>query len=177
MIQYELLRDDQIQNIKPLCDNLMRYQKSMAFIEPERFDGMRFETRFIPSYQNARNNFLIAVKNDETYVGYVYANISHKSAYDSAFATFFDMESVSHDYVGCLSQFYLDESYRGQGIGSELFNRSMEWLSTFKEIKDVFIYVSNGNTPALSFYRSKGFHVSHDILGGFITVMRNEVTI
>lgn len=51
---------------------------------------------------------------------------------------------------------------------------SMEWLMQFDDIEDYFIFVSNGNDNALDFYRNKGFSVSHEILGGFITVLRNS---
>jgi len=51
---------------------------------------------------------------------------------------------------------------------------SMEWLMQFDDIEDYFIFVSNGNDNALDFYRNKGFSVSNEILGGFITVLRNS---
>lgn len=50
----------------------------------------------------------------------------------------------------------------------------MEWLKQFDDVDDLFIYVSNGNEKALEFYKRKGFYVSHDILDGFITVLRNN---
>lgn len=49
----------------------------------------------------------------------------------------------------------------------------MEWLEEFSEVQDIFIFVSNGNKHALDFYLSKGFKVSHEILEGFIIVLRN----
>ncbi|MFD5849980.1 MULTISPECIES: hypothetical protein [Cytobacillus] len=48
----------------------------------------------------------------------------------------------------------------------------MEWLIQFKDVEDYFIYVSNRNTEALEFYTLKGVTVSHEILDGFITVLR-----
>lgn len=90
-----------------------------------------------------------------------------------SFGKFFDMDSLNRDNVGCLSQFYIKENYRGKGIGSILFNKSMEWINSFDDINDTFIYVSNCNKRAFEFYKSKGFNFSHDILDGFITVMRN----
>lgn len=103
----------------------------------------------------------------------MYSNISPKEAYSNDFATFFDLSSVSRDHVGCLSQFYIKEEYRRYGIGSKLFDMSMQWLNQFEDIEDYFIFVSNGN-DALEFYKRKGFIVSHDILDGFITVLRNK---
>lgn len=86
------------------------------------------------------------------------------------------MNSVKGDLVGCLSQFYIIPEYRGKGIGSQLFDRSMAWLAEFNEIQDYFIFVSNGNSDELNLYLHKGFKVSHEILDGFITVMRKHIT-
>jgi len=128
----------------------------------------------IPSVQRASANYIIAVKDGTETVGYVYSNISPKETYSNEFATFFDLDSVSHEEVGCLSQFYIREGYRQLGIGSVLFEKSMEWLRSHKEIRDLFIFVSNGNDEALRFYQKKGFTISHQILNGFITVLRNN---
>ncbi len=51
---------------------------------------------------------------------------------------------------------------------------SMKWLKQFEDVEDYFIFVSNGNTNALEFYKRKGFSVSHDLLDGFITVLRTK---
>ncbi|WP_233260522.1 GNAT family N-acetyltransferase [Paenisporosarcina sp. OV554] len=135
---------------------------------------MNFDTRMIPSIENALHNYIVIVKDDDKVVGYVYSNISPKEAYSNEFATFFDLSSVCRNNVGCLSQFYIKEEYRQYGIGSKLFTMSMEWLKQFDDVGDYFIFVSNGNDSALEFYKGKGFGVSHDILDGFITVLRTK---
>ena len=135
---------------------------------------MNFDTRMIPSINSAKHNYTIVVKDDDRAVGYVYLNISPKETYSNQFATFFYLSSVSRNNVGCLSQFYIKEEYRQYGIGSKLFNMSIEWLKQFNDVEDYFIFVSNGNHNALEFYKRKGFSVSHDILDGFITVLRNN---
>ena len=86
---------------------------------------------------------------------------------------FFDFNSVKNEDVGSLSQFYIRPGYRNRGIGSVLYNMSMDWLRGFDSIDDIFIFVSNGNDNALKFYLDKGFNVSHKILDGFMTVLRN----
>jgi GNAT superfamily N-acetyltransferase len=174
---YEIISVEQIEACRDLCNELMSFQKSKAFIKPELFDNMNFDTRMIPSIKSAIHNFIVVVKVDDQIVGYVYSNISPKETYSNPFATFFDLSSVSKNNVGCLSQFYIKDGYRQYGIGSTLFNMSMEWLQQFEEVEDYFIYVSNGNDDALEFYKRKGFFVSHDILDGFITVLRKKKTI
>lgn len=178
-INYKILSEDQILCLKDLCNELMAYQKSVAYIHPEWFDNMCFETRMIPSINKAKANFIIVAKDDDEIIGYAYSNISFKYTYSGGFATlkpvdFFDFTSVKHDDVGCLSQFYIKENYRNKGIGNHLFDKSMEWLNSFDEIEDIFIFVSNGNDNALRFYLNKGFKISHQILDGFITVLRNS---
>jgi len=177
-IHYEVISEKDIDCIKDLCNELMAYQKSKAHIHPEFFDNMRFETRVIPSVKSAKANFIIIAKDGDEIVGYAYSNISPKRTYSGGFATlqcdaFFDFDSVETEDVGCLSQFYIKDEYRDMGIGTVLFNRSMEWLNSFEDIKDHFIFVSNGNDNALKFYLNKGFKISHEILDGFIIVLRN----
>lgn len=177
-IHYEVISDNSIISIKDLCNELMAYQKSKAHMHPEWFDNMCFETRVIPSVKGAKANFIIVAKDDNEIVGYAYSNISPKGTYSGGFATlepvnFFDFDSVKNDDVGCLSQFFIKESYRSAGIGSVLFEKSMDWLSSFKSIDDLFIFVSNGNDNALKFYTAKDFKISNQILNGFITVLRN----
>lgn len=173
-IHYEIISDDNIICIKDLCNELMAYQKSKSTIHSELFDGMSFETRMIPSIQSSNDNYILVAKDDDEIVGYVYCNISSKETYSNQFATFFDLDSVENAEVGCLSQFYIKEGYRKTGIGSVLFEKSMDWLNSFKSISDLFIFVSNGNDNALKFYQNKGFKISHPILDGFITVLRNN---
>lgn len=171
---YEVIPVEKIECCRDLCNELMAFQKSVSVITPERFDSMNFETRLLSSMKKAIHNYTVVVKDDDKVVAYVYSNISPKDTYSNEFATFFDLDTVNNDNVGCLSQFYIKEEYRKYGIGSKLFTMSMEWLKQFDDVEDYFIYVSNGNDNALEFYKSKGFTVSHHILDGFITVLRSK---
>jgi GNAT superfamily N-acetyltransferase len=178
-IQYEVIDVDQLDCIKALCNDLMAFQKSKATIHPEFFDNMRFETRMIPSFKSSKENYMLIAKDNDNVIGYAYSTIAPKTNYSGGFATlscdaFFDFDSVTADDVGCLSQFYLIDGYRSAGIGSQLFEKSMSWLHSFDDIQDIFIFVSNGNNHALNFYLNKGFKYSHEILEGFIIVLRND---
>ncbi|WP_026693171.1 GNAT family N-acetyltransferase [Peribacillus kribbensis] len=173
-LTYEVIPAERAEACRELCNELMAFQKSVAAIRPELFDSMNFETRMLPSIDSASHNYIVLVKDRDQPVGYVYSNISPKETYSNDFAAFFDLSSVKMEQVGCLSQFYIKEGYRKYGVGSKLFDLSMTWLQTFKEAEDYFIFVSNGNTNALEFYQRKGFTVSHEILDGFITVLRSR---
>ena len=129
--------------------------------------------RMIPSIKNANANYILIAKDNNEIVGYVYNNISLKETYSNNFTTFFDINSIKNDDVGCLSQFYIKKDYRNIGIGNVLFEKSIDWLNSFKSISDLFIFVSNGNDNALKFYQDKGFKISRQIFDGFITVLIN----
>ncbi|MEG0773445.1 GNAT family N-acetyltransferase [Clostridium sp.] len=174
-IKYEILPNEKVEYCRGLCNELMVFQKSKAKIKPELFDNMNFDTRMIASMKSAIYNYIVVVKDEDEIVGYVYSNISTKETYSNDFATFFDLSSVNSNNVGCLSQFYIREEYRKRGIGSALFNMSMQFLKQFHEVEDYFIFVSDGNNDALEFYKGKGFIFSHTILDGFITVLRNKL--
>ena len=174
-ITYENIPESELYKLESLCNRLMAYQKSKAFIEPERFDIMNYETRLVPSVKGARYNHITIAKDGEEIIGYAYTNICKKETYAGGmFGAFFEMDSVEGDFVGCLSQFYIEDAYRGKGVGHELFNRSMVWLKSFTDVQDYFIFVSNGNQSARDFYESRGFKYSHDILNGFISVLRSH---
>lgn len=178
-IRYEVISADNVILIKDLCNSLMAYQKSMAHIHAEFFDNMNFETRMIPAVRSSKRNYIVTARDAQEIVGYAYSTIAPKRTYSGGFATlncdaFFDFDSVEKDDVGCLSQFFIKEGYRNTGIGSIMFRMSMDWLNSFDSISDIFIFVSNGNYNALKFYQGKGFRISHQILHGFITVLRNK---
>lgn len=173
-IKYEIIPNEKVEYCRYLCNELMIFQKSKAEIKPELFDSMNFDTRMVPSMKSSIYNYIVVVKDNDKIVGYVYSNIASKETYSNEFATFFDLSSVSRNNVGCLSQFYIKEKYRQKGIGSVLFDMSIKWLNQFDEVEDYFVFVSNGNSDALEFYKQKGFTFSHEILDGFITVLRNK---
>jgi hypothetical protein len=74
-ITIEIISDGQIEQCRSLCDELMRYQKSMAYIEPERFDAMNFDTRMKKSYENALEKQVVVVKDRGNPVGYIFSTI------------------------------------------------------------------------------------------------------
>ncbi len=171
-ITYEILKDEDIECCRELCNKLMKFQKSKSHLRTELFDDMNFDTRMVPSVKKAKHNYTVVAKDGDKIIGYVYSNISSKEAYDNEFATFFDLSTVEKEDVGCLSNFYLEEEYRGKGIGKVLVEMSMKWLKGFPKVEDYFVFVSNGNDEALNFYKGRGFVYSNEVLDGFITTLR-----
>ncbi len=178
-ITFEIIEGGNIEQCRVLCDELMAFQKSKAYIHPELFDLMDFDTRMKKSYENALRSQTIIVKNDDIPVGYIFSTIDAVTAADkNSYPAWAPVEENSMGFypdwvtlpqnIGCLSNLYLREAYRGKGLGTKLFDMAMEWLESFPDLSLAFVYISNGNDAALKFYLDHGYILSHDVFGGFI---------
>ncbi|MGZ4030894.1 MAG: GNAT family N-acetyltransferase [Tumebacillaceae bacterium] len=178
-ITIEIVQDGNIEQCRELCNELMAFQKSKATLVPEAFDGMNFDTRMKQSYEAAERSQVIVVKDNGVPVGYVFSTIEpvdeRKKNYYPDWAPqvengqgFLPNWDNLPPKAGLLNNLYFRDEYRGLGLGSKLFDMSMEWLESFDDVDLLMIYVSNGNDAALDFYLSRGFTYSHDVFGGFI---------
>lgn len=110
----------------------------------------------------------MVVQDNGVSVGYVFSTID---SLDSMKSSPFQLLPQWHNLprkIGCLSNIYLRDEYRGTDLGSKLFDISMEWLEGFSDVDLIFIFISNGNDEAYNFYIKHGFSFSHDVLDGFI---------
>ena len=178
-ITFTVVQKENIEECRELCNELMALQKSRATIGPECFDSMNFDTRMKKSYENALRSQVIIVKDNGLPIGYVFSTIdqveeSDRKAYPDwapvgeNFIGFFPDWLELPQKIGCLSNLYLKDQYRGSGIGLQLLEKTLEWLESFSDVDLTFVYISNGNDGALDFYLSQGFTYSHDVFGGFI---------
>lgn len=174
-ITIEILEEKEIEQCRDLCDELMGFRKSKAFMEPERFDGMNFDTRMKKSWESALEKHAAIAKDGAVPVGYVFSTVeSAEGMKNSSFKLLLDTAGFP-ERIGCLSNLYIRDGYRGSGLGSRLFDISMEWLESFPDMELIYIFISNGNDEAMDFYLKHGFSYSHDVLGGFITAVSKKV--
>ena len=180
-ITFEVITDGNIEVCRDLCNELMVFQKTKATIAQESFDGMNFDTRMKRSFENAFASHTAVVKDNGLAIGYVFSTIDCVEESDrnacpdwapvkglSKVQGFFPEWVKLPAKIGCLSNLYFKDSYRGMGLGSKLFDMALEWLESFKEVPLNMIYISNGNDAAYDFYINRGFSFSHDVFGGFI---------
>ncbi|MDR3231814.1 MAG: GNAT family N-acetyltransferase [Synergistaceae bacterium] len=179
-VAVEIVRDGNIEQCRELCNELMAFQKSKAVIAPDAFDWMNFDTRMKKSCESAPASQVIVARDGDVPVGYVFSTLQKperdKGPYPAWLSGGKDKETLGFypDWeelpprIGCLSNIYFRDEYRGMGLGSRLFGMAMDWFWSFPDISLVFIYVSNGNDAAFDFYLGQGFTFSHDVYGGFI---------
>ena len=67
------------------------------------------------------------------------------------------VSTVSTEGCGEVDSLFVDESFRGRGIGSELIRRAINWFETHK-VSATVVSVAYGHEEALSFYRRFNFH-------------------
>ena len=174
-IAIEILGEEDIEQCRELCGELMAFQKSKAFMKPERFDGMNFDTRMKKSWESALEKHAAIAKDGAIPVGYVFSTVeSAEGMKNSSFRLLPDTAGYP-ERIGCLSNLYIRDGYRGSGLGSRLFDISMEWLESFPYMELIYIFISNGNGEAMDFYLKHGFSYSHDVLGGFIQAVSKRV--
>lgn len=179
-ITIEEVKGSNIDICKELCNELMKYQQSKAFMGKDAFDLMNFDTRMKKSYEASPITQVLVAKDGEKPIGYIYSTIDLISGPMKQFPEWApnkEVKGVKGFYpdwlkypvkTGCISNFYMKDEYRGNNIGKELFNKAMEWLKSFEDVDLIFAYISNGNDSALEFYLKNGFKYSHEVFGGFI---------
>jgi len=179
-ITLQIVEDGNIEQCRELCNELMAFQKSKAFVAPELFDLMNFDTRMKKSYENAMASQVIVVKDADVPVGYGFSTLEKVEGVGAPLPDWAPVDKTKKNLgfypewdnlpekAGCLSNIYFRAEYRGMGLGTKLFGMAMEWFKGFPDINLVFIYISNGNDAALDFYLKQGCTFSHDVFGGFI---------
>ncbi|MCL2873938.1 MAG: GNAT family N-acetyltransferase [Defluviitaleaceae bacterium] len=183
-LEFEIVDIKDIEICRYLCDELMSYQKSKAILFPEAFNGMNFDTRMKKSCENTVDSQIIICKDKDKPIGYAFSTIETASKESAEFSPEWAPKSDSAEFrgfypdwleipqkIGCLSNIYIKDEYRGIGLGYKFIEKSLSWLRNFSEVKYILVYISNGNDDALKFYQNNGFKFSHDVFGGFITAM------
>src|SRR6267142_5318776 len=66
------------------------------------------------------------------------------------------ISTVSRDGCGEMDSMFVEEAFRGRGIGSELVRHALEWLESAGATSKV-VTVAFANEEALSFYQRFGF--------------------
>jgi len=67
------------------------------------------------------------------------------------------ISTVSADGCGEVDSIFVEEQFRGGGVGSELLRRALAWLDRAGASSKV-VTVAHGNEGALALYRRFGFH-------------------
>ena len=153
-------KKEDVEVIRPLVDQLFKLQAERADEKWKQIlSSMTIESRLHPDFEAEvfpyADTQLIMVKDMDTnrYVGFAYS-------------------VMDRDQKGNLKLYYLEEAYRGKGIGSKMFEDAMTFIEAHQP-EETLIYVSDGNEQALNFYKSKGFKFKSLVWDGMVTELTN----
>ncbi|MCL1894829.1 MAG: GNAT family N-acetyltransferase [Holophagaceae bacterium] len=188
-VALDVVTDGNIESCRELCNELMAYQQSKAKLLPEIFDQMNFDTRMKLSFEQAIASHVVVAKDENTVpVGYIFStveSVSYKDSHIPEWASTISTGEILGFYpkwdnppakTGCVNNLYLRKEYQRMGLGEKLMDMSMEWFRTIPDIDIVFVYISNGNDAAMSFYKKYGFAHSHEVFGGFILALYKQLS-
>ena len=121
------------------------------------FDGYRMFYRQHSDFVGAREFLRARIENDESEIYLVY--IEENAV---AFVQFYPLfSSVSMEPMLLLNDLYVEENYRGQGIGSALIDKGKE-LCKLKNLKGLALQTEVDN-PAQKLYEAVGFKKDPDL--------------
>lgn len=137
---------DELDNIRPLWEQLNRlhYQISPHF--RERFLQMTWENRKRKLLDKSAKILLLYVPDGKTIVAYAICTID-KEATDSG-----EMDSL-----------FVREEYRNTGIGKQLMVAALGWFEE-QGITNQRLLVAAGNEKVIDFYDHFGFKPEHYVL-------------
>jgi len=139
--QIKRLITEELDLIQPLWEKLNQLHFDLSPDFKNRYNQMSWEKRKATLMDKSEELFIETVCDDqECIIGYCISSIDkmiHKSG---------EIDSV-----------YIEESHRNAGLGKQLINNAIEWL-TSKGTLEQKLVVGIGNEKVLDFYRQFNFY-------------------
>jgi len=136
-----------IDKIVPLWEQLNRQHLSMSPYFKEYYKTLTFEERKLAILQRARGGDVrvdLAFDSSEKLIGYC-------------------VSSIDKLQTGEIDSLYVVSECRGQGIGANLMEKTLEWLKS-KGSKKNIVSVAVGNEQVYVFYEQFGFYPRRTLL-------------
>lgn len=129
---------DEIKIIRNLWEKNRLYHVNISDYFKEAYDSISFDERMkVFSVFNKDKIKITVAKNNNQYIGYGISTIV--------------------DETGEIQSLHVQDSNRGNGIGTQLASEHIEWMKKM-ECKVIGVNVSQENDFAIAFYRKLGFY-------------------
>lgn len=140
-VRYRTIGVGDLDAVRPLWEKLNSLHSSVSAGFSDRFRGYSFSQRKQELLDCAREGSLRVLmardSNVDEDIGYCISTLDNAAN-------------------GEIQSLFLDDSYRGHGIGHALMNQSLEWLVE-EGAKEIVVSIIVGNQSAISFYTRYGF--------------------
>ena len=136
---YRVVGEDGIGAVRPLWEKLRAYHSPMLVGFPGAMPPFNFEPRKqeILTKAAAIRIELVSTAPDGLDIAYC-------------------IGTVTRDGCGEIDSMFVEEGFRGRGIGSELVRHALDWLESAGATSKV-VTVAHANEEALAFYKRFGF--------------------
>jgi len=138
---YRVVGEDSLAAVRPLWEKLRAHHSPMLAGWPGAMPPFNFEPR--------KQELLTKAAAGKIRVELV---STAADASDIAYC----ISTVSTNGCGEIDSMFVEEAFRGRGIGSELVRRALDWLESAGATSKV-VTVAHANEEALAFYRRFGF--------------------
>ena len=135
---YRTLNADGIDAVRPLWEKLRAYHAPLLDERPPFLFEPRKQGILAKAAAGKLRIELVSVVSNTTDIAYC-------------------ITTVSADGCGEIDSMFVEEHFRGCGIGSELVRRALAWLDSVG-VSSKVVTVAHGNERAFAFYRRFGFH-------------------
>ena len=129
------IKKSEIYKIKPLWEGLNRQHLENSSNFKHHFELFTFEQR-VELLSGKDQVVIYAAQINSNLAGYCIASIEHDT--------------------GEIDSIFIQEVYRGKGVGRKLMQYALSWLETF-ECRSINVAVAAGNESVLPFYEKIGF--------------------
>lgn len=131
-----------IDKVGPLWKILNEYHKNNTRHFHQRYSDFTFEKRKADLLEKVKSGLVMRIDlakdvNKNVIIGYCINTVSPKK-------------------VGKIESIYIDEAYRGKGIGDSLIRKALKWMDSLV-VNKIIVGVAAGNEQAFSFYDRYGF--------------------
>jgi GNAT superfamily N-acetyltransferase len=133
--------------IQPLWEDSRAYHKNKSRYFANIYANKRFQDRVNELTDDSKVGMKVnLVKNKDTgqYIGYC-------------------ISTINKEMIGEIDSLYVEKEYRKQGIGSQLMERTLEWLDK-NRVKSKIVAIGDGNENVVDFYNHYGFHIRKIVL-------------
>jgi ribosomal protein S18 acetylase RimI-like enzyme len=139
-ITYRRLTATELARIKVLWEELNRIHLADSVYFKEYYAHFSFEKRIENWLRLPEKNFHLLVSETEDMIPIGYC-----------------ISTIDADRKGEIDSLFVNVSFRKQGIGKVLVEKSMEWLKA-NQCKPIRLTVSYGHESVLGFYQQLGFY-------------------
>lgn len=163
-IRIEKLQHDMIPFVKAFMLGVIKQEFGYDYNPEWHKDIDELDRTYL---QNTKAAFYVAIEHEDSIVGTIAAR-----PYDKAYEVF--KNKYSHKNTLSIWRHYIKKELRGQGIGTLLLERIMEF-SSHSGYKYIYLHTQKTIPGSLEYWLAKGFSITNDSNDDFQTVHLEKV--